>query len=77
MWCSTQWNLFFPTFTRGVIFLIFKELDFLEKMFFKNFDQPNNRKIGKHPPYQIHQYQVTNHMSTSYGHMSAVVFWMI
>lgn len=34
----------FPTSTREFIF-IFKELVFLERMFFKNFDQPNMRNL--------------------------------
>lgn len=38
-------ELVFPAFIREVILLGFKELVFLEKMFFQIFDQPNRRKV--------------------------------
>ena len=41
-------ELVFSISSKEVIFLIFKELIFLEKIFFKNFNQPNMGKIGRH-----------------------------
>uniref|UniRef100_A0A0V0GKN9 Putative ovule protein n=1 Tax=Solanum chacoense TaxID=4108 RepID=A0A0V0GKN9_SOLCH len=38
-------QLVWPTSIREMIFFIFKELVFLEKIFSKHFDQPNIRKL--------------------------------
>lgn len=37
-WRMSLMELIFLTFTTKVVFFIFKELGFHEKMFFKNFD---------------------------------------